>query len=413
MQQLKAFKFFIKPTQEQEILFNKTFGCSRFVWNKLTENFNSWSPNNIPEKISEKTLKDQEEFEFLREVSAATLQQKRIDFENTKKQFFNKKRKVKFGRMKFKSRKGRQSFRLPNKKFTFDQETSTLKLEKIGIVLVVLDRIIPKDAIFRSITISRDPSGKHYASILVSVEIPLKTLTRRMIGIDLGLKDLFVLSDGQVINNPKWFRENQSKLKRKQQHLSRKKISSKRWEKQRIKVSKIHEDIKNQRNNYIQEISTALVTQFDVICIEDLNVKGMVKNHKLAKSISDASWSSFTRMLEYKCNWYGKSLIKIDRFYPSSKICSECGYKLDTLDLDVREWECPNCNTVHNRDLNAAKNILRKGYSDLTGIPEEFDNFPKLSSVESIEYNRREVVRPMMFSNTHHLASSVKRLVFL
>jgi len=405
MQQLKAFKFFIKPTSEQEILFNKTFGCSRFVWNKLTENFNSWSPSNTPEKITEKTIKDQEEFEFLQEVSAATLQQKRIDFENTKKQFFNKKRKVKLGRMKFKNRKGRQSFRLPNQKFSFNQETSTIKLEKIGIVSAVLDRIIPKDAIFRSVTISRDTTGKHYASVLVSVEIPTKPLTGRMVGIDLGLKDLFILSDGQVVNNPKWFRENQSKLKREQQHFSRKKNSSKRWEKQRIKVSKIHEKIRNQRNNYIQEISTALVTQFDVICIEDLNVKGMVKNHKLAKAIQDASWSSFTRMLDYKCNWYGKSLVKVDRFYPSSKICSECGYKLDTIELDVRNWECPNCSTVHNRDLNAAKNILRKGYSDLTGEPEEFN------SVESIEYNRGEVVRPLLFSDNHHLASSVKRLV--
>lgn len=413
MQHLKAFKFFIQPTQEQEILFNKTFGCSRFVWNKLTENFNSWTPTNKPEKITEKTLKDQEEFEFLKEVSAATLQQKRIDFENTKKQFFNKKRKVKLGKMKFKNRKGRQSFRLPNQKFEFDQKTSTIKLEKIGIISVILDRIIPKDAIFKSVTISRDPSGKHYASILVSVEIPTKPLTGRMIGIDLGLKDLFVLSNGQVVNNPKWFRENQSKLKRAQQHLSRKKISSKRWNKQRIKVAKIHEDIRNQRNNFIQEISIALVTQFDVICIENLNVKGMVKNHKLAKSISDASWSSFTRMLDYKCNWYGKSLIRIDRFYPSSKTCSECSYKLDTIKLEVREWECPDCNTIHNRDFNAAKNILRKGYSDLTGIPEEFGNVSKLPSVESIEYNRGEAISPMLFSDKHHLASSVKRLVFL
>ncbi len=413
MQQLKAFKFFIKPNEEQEILFNKTFGCSRFVWNKLTENFNSWTPNNKPKNITEKTLKDQEEFEFLKEVSAATLQQKRIDFENTKKQYFNKKRKVKLGRMKFKSRKGRQSFRLPNQKFKFDQETSSIKLEKIGIISTVLDRIIPEDAIFKSVTISRDPSGKHYASILVSLEIPTKPLTGRMIGIDLGLKDLFILSDGQVVNNPRWFRENQSKLKRAQQYFSRKKISSKRWNKQRIKVAKIHEDIRNQRNNYIQEISFALVTQFDVICIEDLNVKGMVKNHKLAQAIQDASWSSFTRMLEYKCNWYGKSLIKVDRFYPSSKTCSECGYKLYILELDVRTWECPDCNTIHNRDLNAAKNILRKGFSDLTGIPEEFGNFSKLPSVESIENSRGEAVRPMLFSDKHHLASSVKRLVVL
>ena len=413
MQQLKAFKIFIQPTPEQEVLFNKTFGCSRFVWNKLTENFNSWSPTNKPEKITEKTLKDQEEFEFLKEVSAATLQQKRIDFENTKKQFFNKSRKTKLGKMKFKNRRGRQSFRLPNQKFSLDQETSTIKLEKIGVIIAVLDRIIPKDANFRSITISRDPSGKHYASVLVLLDIPVKPLTGKMIGIDLGLRDLFILSDGQVVNNPRWFRENQSKLKRAQQHLSRKKISSKRLEKQRIKVAKIHEDIRNQRNNYIQEISTALVTQFDIICIEDLNVKGMVKNHKLAQAIQDASWSSFTRMLEYKCNWYGKSLIKVDRFYPSSKTCSECGYKLYILELDVRTWECPDCNTIHNRDLNAAKNILRKGFSDLTGIPEEFGNFSKLPSVESIENSRGEAVRPMLFSDKHHLASSVKRLVVL
>lgn len=408
---LRAYKYRIYPNSIQETLLNKTFGCVRFVWNKLVENFNNWSPDTESSKINEKILKDDPNYIWLNDVSAASLQQKRMDFDETKKQFFNKKRKVKLGRPKFKKKGNRESYRLPNQKFSFNQEESTIRLEKIGFVKVVVDRHISPGANYRSVTVSKTPTGKYYVSILVDEHIELKPTTGHKIGIDLGLKDLFILSDGQVVDNPRWFRENQSKLKKAQQHLSRKTKGSNRYKKQRIKVAQVHEDIKNQRTNFLHEISTALVTHYDVICIEDLNVKGMVKNHKLAKAIQDASWSSFVSMLEYKCNWYGKTLVKIDRWYPSSKTCSSCGYKLDTLDLGTREWTCPDCGNHHDRDLNAARNILQKGFSDLIGEAIEFGSFSKLSSAEYVEYRRGEVVS--LFGASHHLASSLNRLVSL
>lgn len=365
--QLKAFKFRIYPDSDQEILLNKTFGCARVVWNKLTENFNSWSPDKPPDKITEKTLKDDPDYDWLNEVSAAVLQQKRIDFDNTKKQFFNNKRKKKQGRMKFKSKRNKQAFRLPNQKFGLNQETSTIRLEKIGHISVSLDRQLPEDTDYRSITVSKTPTGKFYASILTQINIDPKPLTGKRVGIDLGLKDLFIMSDGKVINNPKWFRENQSKLKKAQQHLSRKTKGSNRRDKARIKVAKAHESVTNARNDFLHKTSTELVNEYDVICVEDLNVSGMVKNRSLAKAIADASWSAFVNMLEYKCNWYGKTLVKIDRWFPSSKTCSSCGYKMDKMTLDIRSWTCPECGEVHDRDINAAKNILNKGFSDLIG----------------------------------------------
>lgn len=408
---LRSYKYRIYPDLIQETNLNKTFGCVRFVWNKLVENFNNWSPDTKPTRLNEKLLKDDPEYIWLNEVSAGALQQKRMDFDETKKQLFNKKRKVKLGRPKFKKKGNRESYRLPNQKFSLNQEESTIRLEKIGFVKVVVDRHISPEANYRSVTVSKTPTGKYYVSILVDEHIELKPTTRHKIGIDLGLKDLFILSDGHVVDNPRWFRENQSKLKKAQQHLTRKVKGSNRYKKQRIKVAQVHEDIKNQRTNFLHEVSTALVTHYDVICIEDLNVKGMVKNHCLAKAIQDASWSSFVSMLEYKCNWYGKTLVKIDRWYPSSKTCSSCGYKLDTLDLDTREWTCPDCGNHHDRDLNAAKNILLKGFSDLTGETIEFTGFPKSVSAEYVEYRRGEVVS--LFDASHHLASSMKRLVSL
>ena len=410
---LKSFKYRLYPDKDQTIILNKTFGCTRFFWNQLVDNFNSWTPDYMPPVMTEQTLKHQDEFEFLKEVSNCALQQKLRDFNETKYQYFNKSRKVRIGRPKHKSKRGRQSFRLTKTYFNLNQDINVIHIAKVGKVRIKLDRIIPDEVDYRSVTVSKDPSGKMYASILVKINVDQKPLTGRMVGIDLGLKELFILSDGQVISNPKFFRENQTELKKAQQHLSRKTKGSNRHRKQRIKVAKIHEKVRFKRNNFLHEISTALVTQYDVICIENLNVCGMVKNHCLAKAIADASWSSFTTMLDYKCSWYGKTLVKIDRWYPSSKICHECGHKLDSLDLNTREWTCPECGSVHDRDWNAAINILRKGFSDLTGTPLEFGTFPKVSSAESVEYSRGEEISPPMFSNNHHLASSVKRLEFI
>lgn len=393
---LKSYKYRIYPTKKQEVLLTKTFGCVRFVWNKLVENFN----NNDETIVTEKTLKEQEEFEFLKEVSASTLQQKRMDFVETKKQFFNKKRKVKLGRPSFKKKSNRQSFRLPNQKFKLDQDKSLVRLEKIGFVKVVMDRFIPDSVDFRSITVSKTPTGKYFVSILVQQELNPIPSTGKVVGIDLGLKDLFILSTGQVINNPKWFRESQSKLKKYQKHLSRKKKGSNRYNKQRIKVAKVHEKITNSRTYFLHNISTSLVNTFDLIVLEDLNVSGMLKNRKLAKSIADASWSTFVSMLEYKCNWYGKMLVKIDRFFPSSKTCSNCGHKEDKMPLSVREWTCPSCGSKHDRDLNASINILKEGWRNLTS--------QELTSAEYVDYGCGVDVR--LNGDNHHLASAMKRL---
>lgn len=394
--QLKAYKYRIYPTKEQEVLLARTFGCCRFVWNKLVENFN----NNDGTIVTEKTLKDTPEFEFLKEVSAATLQQKHRDFIEFKKQYFNKKRKTKLGRPSFKKKSNRQSFRLPNQKFTLDQEKSLVRLEKIGFVKIVLDRVIPEEVNFRSIIVSKTPTGKYFVSILVQQELNPIPSSGKVVGIDLGLKDLFILSNGQVINNPKWFRDNQSELKKHQKHLSRKTKGSNRYNRHRIKVAKVHEDIVNSRTYFLHNISTAIVREFDIVVLEDLNVSGMLKNHKLAKSISDASWSTFVSMLEYKCDWYGKMLVKIDRFFPSSKTCSSCGHKEEKMPLSVREWICPSCGSKHDRDLNASINILKEGWRQLTG--------KEITSAEYVDYGCGAEVR--LNGDSHHLASALKRL---
>ena len=393
---LKAYKFRIYPDKEQEIILAKTFGCCRFVWNKLVENFN----NNSKEFINEKTLKDTPEFEFLKEVSAASIQEKRRDFDEFKKQFFNEKRKKKLGRPRFKKKSNRQSFRLSNQKFKLDQENGLVRLEKIGWVKVVIDRVISEDADFRSITVSKTPTGKYFVSILVKQELNPIPSTGKVVGIDLGIKDLFILSNGQVVNNPKWFRKNQAKLKKAQKHLSRKKKGSNRYNQQRIKVAKVHEFITNSRNYFLHNVSTALVNTFDVISVEDLNVSGMLKNRKLSKSISDAAWSTFVTMLEYKCNWYRKVLVKINRFFPSSKTCSNCGHKEDKMPLNIREWTCPSCGSKHDRDLNASINILKEGWRNLTD--------QELTSAEYVDYGRGAELR--LSGDSHHLASAVKRL---
>lgn len=393
---LKAYKYRIYPTKEQEIMLAKTFGCCRFVWNKLVENFN----NNDGTIVNEKTLKDNPEFEFLKEVSNATLQQKRRDFFDTKNQFFNKKRKVKLGRPSFKKKSNRQSFRLPKLKFKLNQKEKIVRIEKIGWIKIALDRTIPDDADFRNITVSKTPTGNYFVSILVKQELNPIPSTGKVVGIDLGIKDLMVLSNGQSINNPRWFRENQSKLKKHQKHLSRKKKGSNRYNKQRIKVAKVHEYISNSRHYFLHNISTSLVNTFDLIVIEDLNVSGMLKNRKLAKSISDAAWTTFVRMLEYKCDWYGKMLVKIDRFFPSSKTCSNCGHKEDKMPLNIREWTCPSCRSKHDRDLNASINILKEGWRNLTN--------KELTSAEYVDYGCGAELR--LNGDTHHLASALKRL---
>lgn len=346
---LKAYKYRIYPNKKQESLLTQTFGCVRKLWNYNVDIFNK----------QEKPLTSTElrkEFVFMRGVSAAAIQQKELDFKLFKNSFFSKSIKKKLGRPNFKSKDNNQSFRLPNQKFYIKE--NKIQLERVGKVKITLDREIPTNSKLMSVTISRDKVNKYFASILVEQEIEPKTKTGAIIGIDVGLNSFLVGSDGLVVENPRFYRESQAELTRVQRRLSKKKSGSNRRKKAKLKVARVHSRVVNKRKDFSHKLSTTLVSTYDVIAIEGLNISGMLKNHKLAKSISDASWSEFNKQLEYKCLWYGKKLIKVDRFFASSKICNNCGFKNKDLILEDRQWTCPSCLVSLDRDLNASKNIL-------------------------------------------------------
>lgn len=350
----KAFKFRLYPTTEQKTLLSKTFGCVRFVWNKAVDAFNSYGSENV---VEEKTTTElRREYDWLREVSASALQQKERDFEQFQRQFFNKNRATKLGRPSFKKRSSRQSYRLTNQGFTVGQ--NFIRLEKIGRVPCLYHRQIPKHARLVPVTISKDKTGKHFASILVDLHIPHLEKTSKSIGLDLGVTSYLTTSEGEKVLNPKWFHESQVKLKRAHRHLSRKMKGSTRRKKCILKLNRIYQKITNQRTTYLHQLSHKIVKQYDTIAIETLKVSNMLRNRKLAKAIQNCSWSSFVSMLSYKCDWYGKTLLKVDTFYPSSKLCNDCGWKNTELQLKERNWTCQNCGTNHDRDVNAAKNIL-------------------------------------------------------
>lgn len=397
---LRAYKYRIYPTKDQSTKLDGVFGSVRFVWNQLVENFNSYDPSGPNQPLNEKILKDTPEFSWLNDSISYALQQKRIDFEETKKQFFNKNRKKQLGRMKFK-KKGisKESFRLPGQCLGYSQglnfETSRVRCPKIGLIKVSVDREYKGRAL--SYTFSKNKCGQYFVSVLVEEDIELKPNTGLSVGIDLGLNHLCILSDGTKIDNPRLFRENQSKLKKAQQHLSRKQKGSNRYEKQRIKVAKIHQKVANQRSWINHNISTWLIENFDHIFMENLNVDGMKSS--MGKSISDAGFTSLVSMVSYKSNWHGRTFHQINRWYPSSKTCNCCGHKNVNLQRGQAEWKCPSCGTDLDRDINAANNILDEGLRDLY----------QFTSEELSDYKRREAVRPAEVSSPK--ASSLKRLV--
>lgn len=395
---LSAYKFRLSPTIKQSEFLDRNFGACRFVWNQFVSSFNKsvvgpYLPQN------EKYLKDIPAYSFLNGVISYALQQKRIDFDQTKKQYFSKIRKKKLGRPSFK-KKGvsNDSFRIPYASMSMnsvDLDNGRLKLPKMSSIKMIVDRRFSGE--IKSVTVSKNKCNQYFVSILVETKKELKPTTGKVVGIDLGFKDLATLSDGIKFTNPKLFRETQSKLKVAQQHLSRKVYGSNRYIKQKYKVAKIHQKISNQRNFIHHNLSTWLVENYDVIILEDLNVAGMKK--LLGKSTSDASLASLITMIEYKCEWYGKTFHKIDRFYPSSKLCSCCGIKNANLKLSDRTWKCENCNTVLDRDLNASYNILNKGLIDLYSFTSE----------ELSDYRRGESVNPQGILNSLKV-DSMKRL---
>ena len=373
MERLKAYKFRIYPTEEQEIFFAKTFGCVRKVYNlMLNDRKKAYEEvKNDPSKkmIFPTPAKYKEEFPFLKEVDSLALANAQLHLDKAYKNFFRDKS---VGFPRFKSKKNPvQSYTTNNQKGTVALiDSKFIKVPKLkSLVRIKLHRQ-PKGMI-KSATISRHSSGKYYISLLCKEEISELPKTNSAIGIDLGITDFAILSDGQKIDNHKFTSKMEKKLKREQRKLSRRALlaknkgiplsEAKNYQKQKRKVARLHEKVMNQRTDFLNKLSTEIIKNHDIICIEDLNVKGMLRNHKLARSISDVSWSSFVAKLQYKADWYGREIIKVNQWFPSSQICSECGHKDGKKPLDIREWTCPICHTHHDRDINASINILIEG----------------------------------------------------
>ena len=373
VERLKAYKFRIYPTEEQEIFFAKTFGCVRKVYNlMLNDRKKAYEEvKNAPSKkmIFPTPAKYKKEFPFLKEVDSLALANAQLHLDKAYKNFFRDKS---VGFPRFKSKKNPvQSYTTNNQNGTVALiDSKFIKVPKLKSLIRIKLHRQPKGMI-KSATISRHASGKYYISLLCKEEINELPKTNSAIGIDLGITDFAILSDGQKIDNNRFTSKMEKKLKREQRKLSKRALlaknkgiplsEAKNYQKQKRKVARLHEKVMNQRTDFLNKLSTEIIKNHDIICIEDLNVKGMLRNHKLARSISDVSWSSFVAKLQYKADWYGREIIKVDTWFPSSQICSECGHKDGKKSLDIREWTCPICHTHHDRDINASINILTEG----------------------------------------------------
>ena len=386
------------PNKEQITFLENHFGACRFVYNYFWHKYkDSKLPSKIELQRQLKELKKQDEYKWLSNVNSQSLQVSIHNLLKAYKRAFTRevvrerkaaiakaktpKQKIKalrFGFPKFKSKKSSyQSFNIPQNVKVKESRIYIPKL-KSGIK-VKFHRMLPQNGRIKQATISRK-NGKYFISILVEEVIEITERPFKAVGIDMGLEHFAILSNGEKIPNPRWFRKTELKLKVLQKRLSRKKLYSKNWYKMKAKISKLHEKVLNQREDFLHKISTAIAKQYSFVAVEHLSIKNMQKNHYLAKSIGDASWAKFLEFLKYKSEWHGGKLVQIDTFYPSSKVCSVCGYKIDKLPLSKRKWTCPHCHTTHDRDVNASKNILKFALSG-QGL-----------SVEPVEASRRRAV---------------------
>lgn len=357
----KGIKFRIYPNREQRELFSQIFGCCRLIYNKglamrkkAYENGDKIGYSQTSAMLTE--MKKCEETAFLKKVDSIALQQSLRDLDRGFVNFFQKRA----GYPSFKSKHDHhQSYRTINQKDNIRIVGRYLKLPKLGLVKIRQSMEVGE---IRNVTIEETPSGKYFAVLNVEFEPQPRSNHGGQIGIDVGIKEFYSDSNGNVVSNPRYLEKSMRKLIREQRRLSRKQKGSNNRDRQRVRVAQIHEKIANQRNDFLQKQSTMLIRENQTICIENLKVRNMMRNHRLAQQISSASWGKFFEMLMYKAVWYGNDVIKVSTMYPSSQICSCCGYKNPQVKkLSVRMWKCPDCHTVHNRDTNAGKNILKEG----------------------------------------------------
>ncbi len=358
----RAYKYRISPTDEQKHILAQTFGCCRFVYNwGLSTRKTAYSQHG--QKLTYNDLSAmlpdlKKTHPWLADVSSVPLQQSLRHLDRAYKNFFE-------GRAKyptFKKKQNTQSATYASNAFTW--ENGQLTLAKMNEPLdITFHRAFPKGCKPSSVTVSKDCANRYFVSMLVEEEIKPLPVVNAQVGLDLGLKSMVILSTGEAVGNPRYYAKDEKRLAKAQRRHAKKKKGSKNREKARRKVARVHARIQDRRRDYQHKLSTRIVHENQVICVESLAVKNMVQNHCLAKAIVDVGWSEFVRQLEYKSQWYGRTLIQIDRWYPSSKMCHDCKHVVEDLPLDVREWVCPECGVWHDRDLNAARNILAEGLS--------------------------------------------------
>ena len=353
----RSYKYRIYPDKEQRDFFERTFGCVRLFYNTSLDEMNKlYKEKKEYKDITPASYK--ERFPFFKEVDSLALSNAQLNRNKAFKAFFRKQNKF----PKFKAKRNRQSYSTNNQNGTvyLSEDCKYISLPKIKNIKIKMHRKF--DGVIKTVTVSKECDETYYVSILVEENIEAKPKSNNSVGIDLGIKSYIVDSNSERIDNPKYLTKSLLRLAIEQRKLSHMKKGGKNRNKQRIKVARLHRRIRNQRNDFLQKLSSKYINENQVIVLEDLNIKQMEQDSRLSRLIVDASWSKFVSMLEYKGNWYGRDIIKVPTYYPSSQLCSCCGYQNKEIkDLSIREWVCPKCGATHSRDHNASINILNKG----------------------------------------------------